>query len=144
MSDFQKNLKKIMVTREVRPVDLANKTGISKSSISQYLSGNWEPTPLNLFKIAAALETTPEALMYSNVDYTESNKQTNKLVTSSSDIADSETRNEMECEIIEAIPRLSDTAIDIIQGIVSAFDSPNVHYQKRIIAFAKGLGLLPH
>lgn len=41
-----------------RPVDLANATGISRSSISQYLSGYAKPTDVNAYKMAKYLGVT--------------------------------------------------------------------------------------
>jgi len=47
----------------MKQVDLCEQTGIGKSSISTYLSGEYEPKQRNLFKIAEALQVNVAWLM---------------------------------------------------------------------------------
>lgn len=53
---FARNLKKTMQERNMTQTELAELTGIGKSSISQYLSGKNEPSNKRIEKIADALE----------------------------------------------------------------------------------------
>lgn len=58
MTEISKRLKKAMALRNMKQVDLVNATGIGKSSISTYLSGNYEPKQRNVYKIAKALNVS--------------------------------------------------------------------------------------
>lgn len=56
-------LKYALEYRNMRPVDLCEKTEISQSTMSQYLSGYAEPKKARLAKIANALNVEPTWLM---------------------------------------------------------------------------------
>ncbi len=60
---FSDNLKAAMEERQVTQTQLAGMVGISKSSISQYLSGKHEPINTVAKRIADALETSVDYLM---------------------------------------------------------------------------------
>ena len=64
---FKNRLKIALEYREMRAVDLSNKTNISQSTISQYLSGYAEPKKKRLQLIADALNVDPTWLMGLNV-----------------------------------------------------------------------------
>ena len=49
--------------RGMKQADLVNATGIGKSSISTYLSGEYEPKQRNIYKIAKALDVSESWLM---------------------------------------------------------------------------------
>lgn len=59
---FAKRLKQAMKEQKLTQTELAKRIGSSPSSISQYLSGNNQPTAKKLEKIAAALGVTEEWL----------------------------------------------------------------------------------
>lgn len=59
---FARHLKGIMNTRNMTQAQLAMLSGLSKASISQYLSGKNKPTMAALEKLAAALECTVDYL----------------------------------------------------------------------------------
>ena len=61
--NFSKRLKEAMEERRVSQTELAKMTGVSKASISQYLSGKHEPIPGVAKRLADALETSYEFLM---------------------------------------------------------------------------------
>jgi len=61
--EFAKRLKQIMHEKDMRACDLATKTGISKGSISQYLSGTIEPRADKLYLLAKALGVEEAYLM---------------------------------------------------------------------------------
>jgi transcriptional regulator with XRE-family HTH domain len=52
---FSKRLQQALNFNRMKPIELANKTGIGKSSISYYLSGNYKASQKHLEKIAKAL-----------------------------------------------------------------------------------------
>nr|DAF98343.1 MAG TPA: bifunctional HTH-domain containing protein/aminotransferase [Siphoviridae sp. ctnNB1] len=60
---FKDRLKTALEIRQLRAVDLCNKTKISQSTISQYLSGYAEPKKQRLQLIADKLNVNPSWLM---------------------------------------------------------------------------------
>ena len=60
---FRKRLEIALSVRGIKPVDLAKKTGISESTISQYRSGYSKPKEARLVVIANALGVDPAWLM---------------------------------------------------------------------------------
>ncbi len=63
ISPFRDRLKTALEFRQMRPVDLCNKTEISQSTMSQYLSGYAEPKKQRLQLIADKLDVNPSWLM---------------------------------------------------------------------------------
>lgn len=63
METFAERLKHYMQKANMKQTDLVEKTKINKSSISEYLSGNYEPKQRNIYKIATALGIKPSQLM---------------------------------------------------------------------------------
>ena len=68
VEDFSIRLKKAMNIRGIKQVELANKTGIDKSLISNYLQGNYKAKQDKLHKLAIALDVSEGWLMGYNVD----------------------------------------------------------------------------
>lgn len=58
VSTISKRMKLAMDMRDINQAELCRRTGIGKSSISTYLSGDYEPKQTNLYKIAKALDVT--------------------------------------------------------------------------------------
>ena len=65
---FCDRLKQAMEIKNMRQIDLAKKTGIGRSAISQYLSGLFEPRQEYIFKIAQALNVSEAWLMGFDVE----------------------------------------------------------------------------
>lgn len=63
MGTFSDRLRTSMDAANMKAVELHELTGISKASISEYLSGSYEPKQRNIFKIAQALNVSPSYLM---------------------------------------------------------------------------------
>ena len=63
MTTFADRLRTAMIQAGMRAVELHEHTGISKASISEYLSGNYEPKQRNIYKMATALGVLPSYLM---------------------------------------------------------------------------------
>lgn len=78
---FANRLKYAMTIRNIRAVDLSNKTGISKVNLSYYMSGKYEAKADGLKKIAVALDVDPVWLMGYDVPMQEDslNTKVNKL-----------------------------------------------------------------
>lgn len=71
VEEFRTRLNKALSIREMKPVDLAKKCGISESTISQYRSGYAKPKDQRLALIANALGVQPAWLMGMDVPMTE-------------------------------------------------------------------------
>lgn len=67
MDNFSNNLKKIMEERGLSQVDLAKMTGITQSSISDWLNDKYEPKQNKIFQISNALHVSPSALIGSSI-----------------------------------------------------------------------------
>lgn len=68
VEDFSDRLKKAMSDKQMKQVDLCNKTGIDKALISNYLSGKYKAKQDKLHKLAIALDVSEGWLMGYNVD----------------------------------------------------------------------------
>src|SRR5699024_3671651 len=64
---FNKRLREAMELKGIRQTDLVRKTGISKSGISQYVSGEYEAKQDKIFILAKALDVDPSWLMGKDV-----------------------------------------------------------------------------
>lgn len=76
MATIANRIKEAMTIRGMKQVNLVSLTGIGKSSISTYLSGEYEPKQRNIYKIAKALDVSEAWLMGEDVpmerfDYSE-------------------------------------------------------------------------
>lgn len=65
---FADNLKNIMSEKDISQAELARRTGIGRSSISQYTSGVNMPRDRVLNKIAVALDVSVDDLLASDKD----------------------------------------------------------------------------
>ena len=63
MDSTANRIKQALHLRNMRQADLVNLTGIGKSSISTYISGEYEPKQNNIYKIAKALDVSEAWLM---------------------------------------------------------------------------------
>ncbi len=70
MDIFRTRLHEAMETRGLRATDLAQKTGLSKARISQYVNGKYIPKSDAVIAIARVLEVSPLWLMGENPDAT--------------------------------------------------------------------------
>ena len=60
---FAQRLSIALSTRQMKPIELANKSGIDKAAISQYLSGKYKAKQDNIFALSKVLNVNPEWLM---------------------------------------------------------------------------------
>lgn len=63
MDTIANRIKIALDMRKMKQTDLVNSTGIGKSSISTYISGEYEPKQKNIYKIAKALDVNEAWLM---------------------------------------------------------------------------------
>lgn len=64
---FSKRLKEAMKLRNINQAELSQKSGISKSSLSEYLKGKYEAKQTGLFNLAKALDVNEVWLMGEDV-----------------------------------------------------------------------------
>ena len=62
-SNTSKRLKELMSLKNLRQVDIAEKTGLGKSAISQYVSGKITPKQDKVYILADGLNVSPAWLM---------------------------------------------------------------------------------
>ncbi|GAB6086431.1 helix-turn-helix domain-containing protein [Alkaliphilus crotonatoxidans] len=63
MATIAQRIKEALEFRNMKQADLVEKTKIGKSSISTYISGEYEPKQRNIYKIAKALDVNEAWLM---------------------------------------------------------------------------------
>ena len=80
MDTISNRLKQALKMRNMKQADLVALTGIGKSSISTYISGEYEPKQKNLYRLAKALEVNEAWLMGYDVDMEPSENKNNKLI----------------------------------------------------------------
>ena len=73
---FANRLQKAININNTRPIVLAKKTGIDKSQISNYLSGNYKASQKNVSLLAKELNVSEPWLMGYDVPINEENKNT--------------------------------------------------------------------
>lgn len=60
---FARRLEQAMIERNIYPSDLARKSGVSRSSIYNYIAGTSQPSAYNVKRIALALSTSADWLL---------------------------------------------------------------------------------
>ena len=87
--NFAVRLKKALELKNMKAIELAEKSGVQKSAISQYLSGQYEPKQKNIDKISIALNINPAWLMGHDVPFEKgTSMKTNSLDISGLDEED--------------------------------------------------------
>lgn len=84
---FANRLSKALMLRNMRPIDLANKSGINKATISEYLAGRYEAKQNNIYILAKALNVNEAWLMGfdTNIDRIPDNERTQIMTYSATD-----------------------------------------------------------
>ena len=63
MATTSERLREIMSIRNMKQVEIIERTGISKGALSSYISGHYVPKQDNIYKLAEALNVNPAWLM---------------------------------------------------------------------------------
>lgn len=74
MTKFSNRFKEALLVRGMRQTDVVSKTGLSKSLVSDYFNGRYEPKQNNLYIIAKALDVKESWLMGFEVDMQRDNE----------------------------------------------------------------------
>ena len=98
MATIAQRINEALKIRDMKQADLVRLTGIGKSSISTYISGEYEPKQRNIYKIALALNVNEAWLMGYDVPM-----DRKKLNLNSED----ELRDPLTDQIMELVQQLS-------------------------------------
>ena len=93
MDSIANRMKIAMSNLNISQAELVKRTGIGKSSISTYLTGEYEPKQKNLYKIASALNVNEAWLMGLNVPMERKPATTDELVTLINSLDDNQQKN---------------------------------------------------
>lgn len=63
MDNFATRLSRAIFYKDIKPIDVSKRSGINKSQISRYISGETRPSVANAAKIAAALGVSTDWLL---------------------------------------------------------------------------------
>jgi Helix-turn-helix. len=134
MDTISNRIQKAMSIRDMKQADLVKRTKIGKSSISTYISGDYEPKPKNIEKLAEALNVSEDWLRGKDVPMDRvSMEQTGRedfallldIHTLSSpgrqrlrDMLKRKSK-EIELERIERIERLNQSGQDVIDAMIT-------------------------
>ena len=75
--EFKDRLRKALNTKNMKPIDLCKRTGISKSVVSYYLAGKSTPKADRLYVICKALDVSEAWLLGYDVDMAPTRVQKN-------------------------------------------------------------------
>ena len=86
---FANRLQKALIIRDMKPIDLARKSGLNKAIISQYLSGRYKAKQDNIYILSKALNINEAWLMGYDVtiDRTPDSERTNIMLYTATDSA---------------------------------------------------------
>lgn len=117
--ELSDRLQQAMEVRGLRAVDLVDKTGIPKVTISYYMTGKTTPRADNLYKIAQALVINEAWLLGYDVpmersEESKKNDQLSELIV--------KMRQDAEFfEVVSAIGNLSNTQYQLVKQLLAAF-----------------------
>lgn len=97
---FANRLKKALQMKNIKPSELAEKSGVPKSAISQYLSGLYEAKQRNIDKLAKVLNVSEAWLMGHDVPI---ERDINKKLSSEYDLDLSSLNNDQLKKVAEYI-----------------------------------------
>lgn len=114
VATFKTRLIQALNIRDMRQIDLAEKTKISKASISQYISGRaTDPTTERIYLISKALNVDPVWLMGFDVPMEEKKV----VLTEMEDLAEQIKNNPKIFEVVNYFTRLSQTNQELVLNL---------------------------
>ena len=93
MDSIANRMKIAMSNLNISQAELVKRTGIGKSSISTYLTGEYEPKQKNLYKIALALNVNEAWLMGLDVPMERKSATTDELMILFNSLDDNQRNN---------------------------------------------------
>lgn len=112
-----RRLRDAMAERNIIAQDLAERSGVSKASISQYINGSHKPSNVSAGKMAEVLEVSPLWLMGFDVPRIKKAKTTD-MFYGSSFYVDSIPQTDTERRLVLAFRKADKTTQDIIMRIL--------------------------
>ena len=88
IADFKIRFNQALSIKNIRPAELAEKTGLSKSTISHYMSGYTKPKSDKLFILARALDVSEQWLMGFDVPMERNNYEDQNLIRFDAELND--------------------------------------------------------
>ena len=111
VASVAKRLREAMNIRKKKQVDLERETGINRSAISRYLSGEYEPKNKPIYELSKALDVSEQWLMGYDVSMERS-------VTPTAETSDGRTKEYIE--LFELLtPEKQDIIINVIKGLLA-------------------------
>ena len=123
MSDFVQiasvadRLRDAMDIRKKKQVDLERETGINRSAISRYLSGEYEPKNKPIYELAKALDVSEQWLMGYNVPMERPKAQKNNDA-----ISDIVVRLRTDDKFLLAVKRIYNMESDKLDSLLHLLD----------------------
>lgn len=122
MEELQNRIQQALSIRGIKQVELAEKTGIQKSSINSWVKQRWQPKQEPLYKMAQALEVSEMWLAGYDVPMERPPEQIRAdeiallihLLRNNEDIK----------ELFMSISKLNAAQLSIVKNIVSEFNAP--------------------
>ncbi len=123
-------LKTILKLRDIKPIELAEMTGISKASISQYLSGKVKPKQDRIYLIAIATNVRPAWLMGYNVPRKSYDVVLNEPLSDNTGIENNKFLTEKDRKVKKTIQQISkyiknvdeNTQIEMLHRVKELYD----------------------
>lgn len=112
-------LREAMIIRKKKQVDLERETGINRSAISRYLSGEYEPKNKPIYELAKALDVSEQWLMGYNVTM-----ERPKAQKENDELADLNERIKKEKDFRQLIMRISHLKpqqLEAVKNLLEAF-----------------------
>ncbi|PGH22543.1 hypothetical protein RN96_05305 [Fusobacterium polymorphum] len=107
-------IKKALDLRNMKPVDLAEKSGIKKSALSQYMSNKISPRQNALYSLAKALDVSPAWLM--GFDVPMENEETNYQVKTAA----------RDKKVFDKYSKLDEAKRKIVEALIDSYFDENV------------------
>lgn len=93
MDELKDRLKKALSIRNIKAIELCEKTNIPKSAISQYLSGYAKPKSDRIYLISKVLNINETWLLGYDVPMEKQNTTTDELITMINSLDDAQQKN---------------------------------------------------
>lgn len=125
MSDFvqvapiAKRLQEAMQLRQKKQVDLVKETGIDRSAISRYCSGEYEPKNKSIYLLAKALDVSEQWL--SGYDFPMERPQKQKNNDAVIDIVGRLKRDEVFFSVVSSLKSLDSDKLNGVAEMLKAF-----------------------
>lgn len=118
VAECKDRIKKALLLRDMKPIDLANATGIDKSSISHYINGRVKPKQDRIFLMAKALSVDPAWLM--GLDTTMEPKKDSDTASADPDAAFLQQNPEYRI-LFDAAKKVKREDLDLVKQMLDRF-----------------------